>query len=146
MISCKEPKCKKARSRIRKLTSGLKWILEIKIPTLEKENIETWDERNKACHDYNVIYRILQLSKFTNLPKFENYEMPNGDPVSDYTVDIEGKVMESGRVRMDVNLIKIPEEVVEWHTKYRKNSYSLRDIQNKKTKKKRKIYGKKSRK
>jgi len=146
MSSCQEPKCKRARSRIRKFTSGLKWIVTVKIPALEKENIEIWDERNKACQDYNVIYRMLQLSKFTYLPKFENYEMPNGDPVSDYTVDIEGKVMESGRIRRDVNLIKIPEEVVEWHTKYRKNCYTLRDIKKKKTKNKRKKNGKKYRK
>ena len=144
MISCQEPKCKKARSRIRKLTSGLKWILDKKIPALEAASVEVWDERNKACDDYNVIYRLLKLSRFTDLPKWENYEMPDRSPVSDHTVDVEGRLMESGELRRIVNLLKIPADPVEWHTKYRKGSYTLKDIRKKKPTKKRKIHGKQS--
>ena len=135
MINC--IKCKKQTKRIKELTAGLRWILDTKIPALEKENIETWDERNKACTDYDAIYRLLQLSRFTDLPKFVNYEMPHNKLVSDFCVDIEGRLLESGRIQRIVNLLEIPAEPVEWHTKYRKGCFTLKDIRKKKPTKKR---------
>lgn len=116
-----------------------------RVAGLEKEAAEVWDERNKAIQDYNIIYSMLELSKHTFLPKYKDYEMPNGDPVSDYTLDVEGKLMESGRLMKEVNLIKIPKMPSYWHTKFRKNCFKFSDIRKKKpTKKKEKKHDKES--
>jgi hypothetical protein len=52
---------------------------------------------------------------------------------SDYTLDIEGKLLESGRITPIAHLIKIPEDTdVAWHTKFRNKSYSFKDLKKKK--------------
>ena len=112
-----------------------------RVAALEKEAAEVWDERNKAIQDYNIIYSMLELSTHTFKPKFKDYELPNGDPVSDYTLDVEGKLMESGRLMKEVNLLKIPKKPTHWHTKFRKNCFKFSDIRKKKPiKKKEKKY------
>ena len=55
--------------------------------------MEIWDERNKAVYDYNAIYRLAKLSRVTRMPEYEDYELPDGSSISDYTLDIEGKLL-----------------------------------------------------
>jgi|TARA_R100001530_G_scaffold8578_1_gene8930 hypothetical protein len=109
---------------------------------LRRDIEETWDERNKAVYDYNAIYRLAKLSRVTRMPEYEDYELPDGSSISDYTLDIEGKLLESGRITPIAHLIKIPEDTdVAWHTKYRDKSYSFKDLTKKKKKHRKSKYG-----
>ena len=110
------------------------WLDEMDVAAgLRRDCVEIWDERNKAVYDYNAIYRLAKLSRVTRMPEYEDYELPDGSSISDYTLDIEGKLLESGRITPITHLIKIPEDTdVAWHTKFRNKSYSFKDLKKKK--------------
>ena len=115
------------------------WLNEIDVSAgLRRDKQNVWDERNKAVYDYNALYGLCKLQHVTGLPEYEEYELPNGDPVSDYVLDIEGRLMESGRIRPIAHLIKIPTTDPEWHTKFRNKSYSFQDLIKRKKKSKKK--------
>ena len=112
-----------------------KYMSEVEISAaLRRDKQEVWDERNKAIFDYNALYGLCRLQRITQLPEYEEYELPDGTEVKDCTLDIEGRLMESGRIKPIAHLIKIPEEGCPWHTKFRKKSYSFRDLIKKKKK------------
>ena len=110
------------------------WVDEMSVAAgLRRDCEEIWDERNKAVYDYNAIYRLARLSMVTRLPEYEDYELPDGTEVKDCTLDIEGRLLESGRIKPIAHLIKIPEDTdVPWHTKFRDDSYSFQDLVKKK--------------
>jgi hypothetical protein len=110
------------------------WLDEMDVAAgLRRDCEEIWDERNKAVYDYNAIYRLARLSMVTRLPEYEDYELPDGTEVKDCTLDIEGRLLESGRIKPIAHLIKIPEDTdVPWHTKFRDDSYSFQDLVKKK--------------
>ena len=110
------------------------WVDEMSVAAgLRKDCEEIWDERNKAVYDYNAIYRLANLSRVTRLPEYEDYELPDGSSIKDFALDIEGRLLESGRISPIAHLIRIPEDTtVGWHTKYRDKSYSFKDLKKKK--------------
>ena len=103
---------------------------------LRRDKQEVWDERNKAIYDYNALYALCKLQRVTQLPEYEEYQLPDGTEVKDCTLDIEGRLMESGRIKPIAHLIRIPSEEQDWHTDFRKQSYSFKDLIKKKKKRK----------
>ena len=101
---------------------------------LRRDKQEVWDERNKAIYDYNALYALCKLQRVTQLPEYEEYQLPDGTEVKDCTLDIEGRLMESGRIKPIAHLIRIPSEEQDWHTDFRKQSYSFKDLIKKKKK------------
>ena len=128
--------CKKELKMLGKLYKKAfhAWLDEMDVAAgLRRDCEEIWDERNKAVYDYNAIYRLARLSMVTRLPEYEDYELPDGTKVKDCTLDIEGRLLESGRIKPIAHLIKIPEDTdVPWHTKFRDDSYSFQDLVKKK--------------
>ncbi len=105
------------------------WLEEMDVSAgLRKDGQYIWDERNKAVYDYNALYALCRLQRVTHLPEYEDYELPDGTEVKDCVLDIEGRLMESGRLKPIAHLIKIPEDNPAWETKFRKQSYSFQDL------------------
>ena len=105
------------------------WLEEMDTSAgLRKDEQYIWDERNKAIYDYNALYALFKLQRVTHLPEYEDYELPDGTEVKDCVLDIEGRMMESGRLRPIAHLIKIPEDNPAWDTKFREQSYSFKDL------------------
>jgi len=105
------------------------WLEEMDVAAgLKIDGQYIWDERNKAVYDYNALYALFKLQRVTQLPEYEDYELPDGTEVKDCVLDIEGRMMESGRLRPIAHLIKIPEDNPAWDTKFREQSYSFKDL------------------
>ena len=83
------------------------WLEEMDASAgLRKDGQYIWDERNKAIYDYNALYALFKLQRVTHLPEYEDYELPDGTEVKDCVLDIEGRMMESGRLKPIAHLIK----------------------------------------
>ena len=91
------------------------------IAGLKKDKKEVWSERNAAVRDYNAVYALAQRGRLTELMR---YRLPEN-----HVLDVEGKLLESGKTKIVVNTI--PKKGLDgWHSiKSRKQSRKLQDFQ-----------------